>query len=441
MVFCVVNISIAGAANLANTDAIISGKSDPYVVVSVPGSYNKVWQTTCVHNAMNPTWEETVQMELDQDDLVEFAVFDSDIITSDQLLGKLTLQTGDFCWDGLEADLLLDEQPNGAQGTLLVRLEPMQPEPMDHVVQQELEVPVPATGAKAEARPYGFEGELPLADKTGQEASGALAGRRLCAPDVMTPAASLRGATETHAVAQPGQVPIGSHYHGGILVSETWSQPVPIIPHAIVSYESYRLAMQAASARPSPSQAAPAATSFSMPASSYQMASTSSSAALLPRYSIRTTDTVPASATPRPTTYGLPATPTAAKAAPAAHQALTASASATSTLPAVMSAAALPAASSAMRTTTYGLPGAAATTNAPAAAFAFATPATTFMGLPAAAPMHQHAALPTTYRAGSTAYKAADPVMYAAGSPFPYAWGASQPPTTTYGLAAAGSTS
>eukprot|EP01133_Synstelium_polycarpum_P010993 gene10993-12804_t len=90
-----VNIRIIGARNLVAAD--ISGKSDPYVKIRMT-STSKYHNTKVVQKNLNPTWNETFQIELINSayDLIVLEVYDKDSIGSDDLIGYVALDPSLF---------------------------------------------------------------------------------------------------------------------------------------------------------------------------------------------------------------------------------------------------------------------------------------------------------------------------------------------------------
>lgn len=183
-------VEILNAKMLPNKDSMLTGKSDPYVIAQVPGTggmfkgKTKI-QTPVINNDLNPVWDFTGDIPgFKPTDVLEFEVWDQDNFPKpDQLLGKTQLNPEDF-----------------------------------------------------QANPDGLEGELPLTGTSGEDA-GTLAIRVHVLPDDGSAAGP---ATNGHPF---GAVPIGSPYHGGILVSEHWNPPtmapgatprVPMMTHGPV---------------------------------------------------------------------------------------------------------------------------------------------------------------------------------------------------------------
>lgn len=115
-------ISIFSAEGLPNVDGFMAGKSDPYVVCGVPGQGRQAIQTKPIDNNLNPTWDHTeVLHDWQVGEPIEFAVFDSNAVKADKLLGKAFLQSEQFFPNGVEGTVPLGET-EVAQGTLTIRV-------------------------------------------------------------------------------------------------------------------------------------------------------------------------------------------------------------------------------------------------------------------------------------------------------------------------------
>jgi len=115
-------ITVESATNLYNADGFAAGKSDPYVIVEVPGQHDMKFQTKVLDDTLNPVWNHTGEIKGFMDgDLLQFAVWDSDTFPKpDQLLGKVSLQAQDFYPQGLDAELSLGDSKT--QATLKVKI-------------------------------------------------------------------------------------------------------------------------------------------------------------------------------------------------------------------------------------------------------------------------------------------------------------------------------
>jgi len=109
-------ITIESASNLYNSDGILAGKSDPYVIVEVPGQEDMKFVTPVIANNLNPVWNFTGEIKGFMDgDVLRFTVMDSDTFPKpDQFLGKCALSAQDFYPQGLKAELALTESKTEA---------------------------------------------------------------------------------------------------------------------------------------------------------------------------------------------------------------------------------------------------------------------------------------------------------------------------------------
>jgi len=115
-------ITIESACNLYNSDGILAGKSDPYVIVEVPGQENMKFQTEVVSNELNPVWNFTGEIDGFMDgDVLHFTVMDKDTFPKpDDFLGKATLTAQDFYPNGFQGELALVDSKT--QATLAVQI-------------------------------------------------------------------------------------------------------------------------------------------------------------------------------------------------------------------------------------------------------------------------------------------------------------------------------
>jgi hypothetical protein len=121
-------ITVVGATNLMNKDRATSGKhdvSDPYCVCRIPGRGVVLFNTEVAMNKLNPRWNQTfVVDDLLSGDELQFSIFDKDIGTRDDLLGKVSVPTGHFFLGG-RMDEQLDLTDDGAmKSKLQLRIEP-----------------------------------------------------------------------------------------------------------------------------------------------------------------------------------------------------------------------------------------------------------------------------------------------------------------------------
>jgi len=142
-------VTVVSAQTLKNMDGFLAGKSDPYVIVQVPGQHNMKFQTPVIQNDLNPQWNHTDLIQgFVLGDALEFQLWDKDNFPRpDQLMGTVTISADEFYSNpyGFDADLPLEGK--GAQGTLTVKVqvhegnvqlaEPDQTEPMPGTTDQQ----------------------------------------------------------------------------------------------------------------------------------------------------------------------------------------------------------------------------------------------------------------------------------------------------------------
>jgi len=110
------------ACNLYSADGVLAGKSDPYVIVEVPGQQSMKFQTNVISNELNPVWNFVDEIAGFMDgDLLRFTVMDKDTFPKpDDFLGKAELQAQDFYPNGFHGKLTLAESKT--QATLSVMI-------------------------------------------------------------------------------------------------------------------------------------------------------------------------------------------------------------------------------------------------------------------------------------------------------------------------------
>jgi len=115
-------ITVESACNLYNSDGVLAGKSDPYVIVEVPGQESMKFQTEVISNELNPVWNFTGEIEgFMDDDVLHFTVMDKDTFPKpDDFLGKAELTAQDFYPDGFHGELTLVDSKTQATLTVMV---------------------------------------------------------------------------------------------------------------------------------------------------------------------------------------------------------------------------------------------------------------------------------------------------------------------------------
>jgi len=119
-------VTIESARGLRNADSI-PGKSDPYCVGEIPGKHGSKFKTAVVSDLLDPVWHHTVEITgVDGNDSLSFAVWDKDVLTADDLLGRCTLGKQDVFPTGFEGELTLTSHKDGSgrhMGYLTVAVE------------------------------------------------------------------------------------------------------------------------------------------------------------------------------------------------------------------------------------------------------------------------------------------------------------------------------
>merc|ERR1712113_751807 len=112
-----------GARGLRNAD--IAHASDPYCICEVPGKSGSRFQTDVVWNNQNPVWnyEGEISTHVPGESLL-FSVFDKDIVTRDDFLGRVTLKSISFHPGGFQGELALEDAGKKVKAFLKVFVAP-----------------------------------------------------------------------------------------------------------------------------------------------------------------------------------------------------------------------------------------------------------------------------------------------------------------------------
>jgi len=115
-------ITVESACNLYNSDGILAGKTDPYIIVEVPGQESMKLQTEVISNELNPAWNFTGEIAGFMDgDVLRFTVMDKDAFPKpDDFLGKAELTAQDFYPNGFHGELALADSKTQATLTVTV---------------------------------------------------------------------------------------------------------------------------------------------------------------------------------------------------------------------------------------------------------------------------------------------------------------------------------
>jgi len=113
-------VIVESACNLYNSDGILAGKSDPYVIVEISGQESMKLQTEVVSNELNPVWNFVGEIAGFMDgNVLRFTVMDKDTFPNpDDFLGKAELTAQDFYPNGFHGELTLADSKT--QATLSV---------------------------------------------------------------------------------------------------------------------------------------------------------------------------------------------------------------------------------------------------------------------------------------------------------------------------------
>lgn len=113
-------VEIFGAKGLRNADGAKSGVSDPYCSCEVSGKPATRVMTPVIMNDLNPVWNYKAQIELADNEMLCFQVFDQDIGQDDEFLGSVEVLPADLCraTGVFEASLPLEDNsiPGGLRG-------------------------------------------------------------------------------------------------------------------------------------------------------------------------------------------------------------------------------------------------------------------------------------------------------------------------------------
>jgi hypothetical protein len=119
-------VTIFGAKGLRAADFSLlgKGKSDPFARVQIQGRPHSKFETPHIKKTLEPEWNATHIFEgVKAGDSLEFEVFDYDMMSSPDLLGKIVVPYESFGGpEGLEDELTLEET-EGAASTIYIKIE------------------------------------------------------------------------------------------------------------------------------------------------------------------------------------------------------------------------------------------------------------------------------------------------------------------------------
>jgi hypothetical protein len=113
-------IMVESACNLYISDGSLAGKSDPYVIVEVPGQESMKLQTEAISNELTPVWNFIGEIAgFMYDNVLRFTVLNKDTLPkSDDFLGRAELTAQDFYPNAFHGELTLADSKT--QATLWV---------------------------------------------------------------------------------------------------------------------------------------------------------------------------------------------------------------------------------------------------------------------------------------------------------------------------------
>lgn len=118
-----IRVTVVGAKGLRQADQGAGSKSDPYCVCEIPGKPNFKFRTKVVNDCLDPQWnEERVVADFSVGDTLKFTVRDRDVGSSDELLGRASLQCRQFIENGFDGELKLLEAGRGINASLHVKV-------------------------------------------------------------------------------------------------------------------------------------------------------------------------------------------------------------------------------------------------------------------------------------------------------------------------------
>jgi len=128
-----VDVTIFGARGLRAADFSFVGKgrSDPFCRAQIHGRPHSKIETPHIKKTLDPDWNyDTKFLGVKTGDYLEFEVFDHDLLSASDLLGKVMVPFDRFYPNGLDEDLVLEET-EGVDSTFHVKIEPV-PKDYEH---------------------------------------------------------------------------------------------------------------------------------------------------------------------------------------------------------------------------------------------------------------------------------------------------------------------
>merc|ERR1740121_1524012 len=85
------------------------GKSDPFCICESVGKHDFQIQTPIVNDSLDPMWNYTRWVTYVVGDSLTFTIYDKDVGTKDDLLGKASLPSEQFYPGGFDGEIPLEE--------------------------------------------------------------------------------------------------------------------------------------------------------------------------------------------------------------------------------------------------------------------------------------------------------------------------------------------
>lgn len=119
-------VKILSGKNLPNSDIPgVTGKSDPYCLCHLVGKPKTRLMSPTVRDNLNPAWNFTGEIPFYvQEDVLKFAVYDSDESKEDDLLGEATLPLKDLDSTGFTGELMLTKSGQGGKASIKIEVKP-----------------------------------------------------------------------------------------------------------------------------------------------------------------------------------------------------------------------------------------------------------------------------------------------------------------------------
>jgi len=141
-------VMIVGAKGIRNSDWLPGlGKPDCYCTATVAGK--QLYKTKTIDNSLAPEWSEEFDVELGEEQQLEFGVYDSDLVGAD-FLGKVSVKSQQVMEDGLNNDFLMEDAGANVKAYLGIKIKLQGQEYPEKAVEVEVAL------EKGEAADYGI---------------------------------------------------------------------------------------------------------------------------------------------------------------------------------------------------------------------------------------------------------------------------------------------